>query len=136
LGAVYPALGTDGTPAPSLPSTDNVYPEQITVYVGGTQATVTSAGLAPGLVGLYQVTFTVPFNAVAGDNDLDISAVLTSGATDSYNSEALIPVGTGSAASARQPVPRARGRVRAVLATPRSKPCFFGARTGCKAKSQ
>jgi hypothetical protein len=93
--------------------------------------------LAPDLAGLYQVDFTVPFNAVAGDNDLDISGVLLSGATDSYNSQAVIPVGTGAAASARQPVARARGRVRAASATPRSKPCFFfGDKTGCKAKSQ
>ncbi len=62
LGAVYPA-GTDGAAGPPLPNADNVYPEQITVYVGGTQATVTFAGLAPALVGLYQVNFTVPFNA-------------------------------------------------------------------------
>jgi uncharacterized protein (TIGR03437 family) len=132
LGAVYPA-GTDGAAGPPLPNTDNVYPEQITVYVGGTQATVTSASLAPGLVGLYQVTFTVPFNAVAGDNDLDISPVLANGTTDSYNSQALIPV-AASTASARQPAARARGRVRAASAKPRSKPCFFfRAKPGCKA---
>lgn len=137
LGAVYPELGGDGTAAPAAPNTDNVYPEQVTIYVGGVQATVSSASLAPGLVGLYQVTFTVPFNAVAGDNDLDISPVFTSGATDAYNSQALIPVGTGSTASARQPAVRARGRVRARAATPRSQPCFFfGPGARCKANTQ
>jgi uncharacterized protein (TIGR03437 family) len=136
LGATFP-LASDGSAGLASPPYETPYPQQITVYVGGTQATVTFAGLAPDLVGLYQVDFTVPFNAVAGDNDLDLSGVLLSGATDSYNSQAVIPVGTGAAASARQPVARARGRVRAASATPRSKPCFFfGDKTGCKAKSQ
>ena len=96
LGSVYPPLSVQGAAGPVNPFSKTA-PQQITVYVGGTQATVTYAGLAPDLAGLYQVDFTVPFNAVAGDNDLDISArIIVNGfATDSYNSQALIPVGYG-----------------------------------------
>jgi uncharacterized protein (TIGR03437 family) len=56
-----------GVPAPIAPplSTTTAMP---TVTVGGVQANVTFSGLAPGLVGLYQVNARVPDNAPSGDS--------------------------------------------------------------------
>ena len=141
LGAVYPPVVSDGSAAPSNPPS-LVYPAQITAYVGGAQATVNFAELAPGFAGLYQVEVVIPSNAVAGDNALDISGTVPIDAAgdlavDSYNSQALIPIGSGPSASARKPATRVRGRLRAESVKPRAKPCLlFGARTGCKAKDR
>jgi uncharacterized protein (TIGR03437 family) len=57
LGTTHPVVA-DGTAAPSSPlsSADAA----VTVTVGGLPATVSFAGLWPGQVGYYQVTFTVP----------------------------------------------------------------------------
>jgi uncharacterized protein (TIGR03437 family) len=105
LGAVNPGI-TDGAAGPSdtLSRTKNT----IAVYVGGMMATVTYAGLAPGLAGLYQVNVTIPSGLTAGDNALDIAG------PDSYTSQALISVGTASGAAStgvteaktRRPPPR------------------------------
>jgi hypothetical protein len=58
----------------------------IAVYIGGAQATVGYAGLAPQLAGLYQINVTVPTGAIAGDNNLDIAG------PDAYSSECLIAI--------------------------------------------
>jgi uncharacterized protein (TIGR03437 family) len=84
LGDVTPSV-SDGNPGVSS-STNN----KITALVSGTSATVAYAGLAPTLVGLYQVNLTIPTGLTAGDNFLDISG------PDSYTTEALISIGTGS----------------------------------------
>jgi len=89
LGDVFPSQ-LDGAAAPtdSLVNTSN----QITADISGTAATPTFAGRAPGYVGLYQVNVTIPSGVTAGDNFIDISG------PDSYNSEALISIGSSSAA--------------------------------------
>ncbi len=66
LGAVTPAV-LDGTAGLSNPlSTVN---EAVAVTVGNLNATVTYAGLAPGLPGLYQINFTVP-SALSGTGNI------------------------------------------------------------------
>lgn len=104
LGAVTPTI-SDGNAGPVSPLSQTT--NTITAYIGGTQATVTYSGLAPQLAGLYQVNVTVPAGLTAGDNNLDISG------PDSYSSEVVIPVGSGSAANSeavtaksRRPMPR------------------------------
>ena len=87
LGDVTPSIG-DGTPGVSS-STSNA----ITAAVNNTPATIAYAGLAPTLVGLYQVNVQIPSGIAAGDWYLDISG------PDSYTSEAVISVGSGSLAS-------------------------------------
>ncbi len=104
LGAPFPtngdgALGTSG----GLVQTINV-------DVSGTDVgALAYAGLAPGLAGLYQINFTVPAGAVAGDNSLGILG------PDSYSDESIIPVSSGSTASARsspEATPAAKGNSR------------------------
>ena len=64
LGPVSPALpsglaaGAGGTTIPTL-----TIPPRVTI--GGQQATIQFAGLAPGFVGLYQVNAVVPSNTAA-----------------------------------------------------------------------
>lgn len=65
----------------------------IYAYVGGTQATVAYAGLAPYLAGLYQVNVTVPANATAGENIVEILG------PDSDSFQATMPVGSTSTTS-------------------------------------
>ncbi len=88
LGTTNPVI-PDGS-AGVFSQTNNT----IDIYIGGIQATVGYSGLAPDLAGLYQINFTVPTGVTAGDNTLEIVG------PDSDAAEALIPVGTGLAASA------------------------------------
>jgi len=93
LGDVFPSI-PDGSAGPS--STLSMTSNPITADINGTTATVTYAGLAPGLAGLYQVNLQIPSGVSAGDNYLDISG------PDSYASEALISIGSsGLSAQAR-----------------------------------
>jgi len=69
LGDVFPSI-PDGSVASST-SFSNAS-NQITATVGGVAATVTFAGLAPGLAGLYQVNVTIPSGVTAGDNYLEL----------------------------------------------------------------
>jgi endo-1,4-beta-xylanase len=62
-GPTKPAVA-DGTPAPVSPPSKETL--ATTVTVGGAQASVSFAGMAPGFVGLVQVNFQVP-NLPAGD---------------------------------------------------------------------
>ncbi len=118
LGTVLPPI-TDGTPGPS-PTLSNTAPAgDITADINGTAATVQYAGLAPYLVGLYQLNVTIPTTATAGDNYLEIFG------PDSDNLQALIPVGSGATGAAvskaaRRPAPRLRPRSK-----PRPQACFF-----------
>ncbi len=69
LGDVFPSI-PDGSVASST-SLSNAS-NQMTATVGGIAATVTFAGLAPGLAGLYQVNVTIPSGVTAGDNYLEL----------------------------------------------------------------
>jgi uncharacterized protein (TIGR03437 family) len=91
LGDVNPAIA-DGAPGPAvepLSRTTNAF----NVYVGPQQTATTFVGLAPQLIGLYQINLTVPSGVTAGN------AILTIAGPDSFNSEALIPIGSGSTAA-------------------------------------
>jgi uncharacterized protein (TIGR03437 family) len=113
LGAVIPAV-PDGSAAPTNPF--SLVVNTITAFVGGIQASVGYSGLAPGEAALYQVNLTIPTGVTTGDNALDISG------PDSYTSEAVIPVTTGSSAAspALAPAPLA-SRMRG-SATPVRRP--------------
>jgi uncharacterized protein (TIGR03437 family) len=129
LGTVYPPI-TDGAPGPPGPNLSNTYPAgDIAADISGTPATVQYAGLAPYLIGLYQLNVTIPTTTAAGDNYLEIFG------PDSDNLQALIPVGSGAAPSAisgsavsgsavrkaaRKPAARVRQRSK-----PRPPACFF-----------
>ena len=90
LGAVNPSI-PDGSAGPSSPTSNAT--NTISADITGTTATVGFAGLAPTLAGLYQVNLTIPSGLTSGDNVLDIEG------PDSYTSEAIIPIGTGSGAT-------------------------------------
>jgi uncharacterized protein (TIGR03437 family) len=72
MGATNPSV-LSGTPAPSTPLAHAV--TQPTVTVGGQNAPVAYAGLSPGIVGVYQIDFTVPTTAPAGN----LNVVVTQG---------------------------------------------------------
>jgi uncharacterized protein (TIGR03437 family) len=95
LGAVTPPI-TDGDagPSPTLSFTSNT----ITATVGGVKATVTFAGLAPQLAGLYQANVTIPAGVKAGDNYLDLAG------PDAYTSEVLISIAGTPSANAVTPL--------------------------------
>jgi uncharacterized protein (TIGR03437 family) len=102
LGAVSPSV-SDGSAGPSSPLSNTT--NTISAYINGQTATVTYAGLAPGLGGVYQMNVTLPTGLASGTYYLDIAG------PDSYTSEATIPVGTVSASgSVAQPAVRARPR--------------------------
>jgi uncharacterized protein (TIGR03437 family) len=90
LGAVSPAI-SDGSAGPTSPFSNTT--NTTTSYIGGTQASVGYAGLAPGYAGLYQMNVTVPTGLTAGDNALDVSG------PDAYSSVCLIAVGNSSSAA-------------------------------------
>lgn len=70
LGTVNQNLAS-GAGAPSNPPAQaNTWP---TVTVGGKNATVSFAGLAPGFVGLYQVNFVVPAGVGTGPQPVQMS---------------------------------------------------------------
>ncbi len=100
LGATNPAIA-DGSITPGTSLTNAV--NEVDVYLDGPtsseQATVAFTGLTPGLIGLYQINFTVPTGVSAGDNILELVGVGTdsTGATyeDTDNFEALISIGSG-----------------------------------------
>ena len=60
-----------GAGAPSLPLAATT--TKVTVLVGGVPSEVQFAGLAPGLVGVYQVNFRVPANAPVGGQSLMVT---------------------------------------------------------------
>ena len=63
LGAVTPAVAA-GTPTPVSPLSSTVAP--VTANIAGRDATVLFAGLAPGLIGVYQVNILVPASTPSG----------------------------------------------------------------------
>jgi uncharacterized protein (TIGR03437 family) len=70
LGATDPQAA-DGDPAPPQAQTT----QPVTVTIGGIPAPVDSAGLAPGLVGVYQVRSQVPPGVPAGDQTPVVVAI-------------------------------------------------------------
>jgi uncharacterized protein (TIGR03437 family) len=65
LGATSPAVAT-GQAAPAVPPLALVT-TPVKVTIGGVEAAVEFAGLAPGFVGLYQVNARVPAGVTAGN---------------------------------------------------------------------
>src|SRR5207302_697559 len=90
---------SDGSPGPvdTLSKATNT----IAASIGGVTATVTYAGLAPQLAGLYQINLTIPAGVKAGDNTLDISG------PDAYTTECLIAIAGASGSTTATPVFRA-----------------------------
>jgi uncharacterized protein (TIGR03437 family) len=72
MGPTNPSVPT-GAPAPGPPNPLATATLQPTVTVGGQQASVAFAGLTPGAVGLYQITFQVPTGAASGDQNLVVA---------------------------------------------------------------
>ncbi|MCC6363612.1 MAG: hypothetical protein IT165_08800 [Bryobacterales bacterium] len=91
LGSVSPAVA-DGSPGPANPTSSAV--ASMAAYLDGKIANVSFSGLAPTLVGLYQMNIQVPAGVRSGDRYLDIAG------PDSYNSQAVIPISGGAADSA------------------------------------
>ncbi|MBV6430317.1 MAG: hypothetical protein IANPNBLG_00426 [Bryobacteraceae bacterium] len=87
LGSVSPAVA-DGTPGPANPTSSAV--ASLAAYLDGKTVNVSFAGLAPTLVGLYQMNLQIPATVRSGDRYLDIAG------PDSYNSEAVIPISGGA----------------------------------------
>ena len=91
LGAVNPTIA-DGAVGPLSPLSWTT--NTITTDISGVTATVTFAGLAPGVAGLYQMNVTIPSGLTAGDNYLDL------GGPEAYTSEVLISIAGTSSSSA------------------------------------
>jgi len=72
----------------------------IDVYIDGILATVSFAGSQSSVGGGYQMNVVVPSGVTTGNVFLDIAG------PDSYNSEIVIPVGTGNSSSALRKAPR------------------------------
>lgn len=105
LGAVTPAVA-DGAPGPTNPLSQAS--NTISVFMGGQTATVSFAGLAPGLIGLDQINVQVPTGLSAGNIALEVAG------PDSDTLEAFLPIGGGTANSTPAPashlrVPRTSG---------------------------
>ena len=114
LGTPVPSNG-DGALGGTSCVSGSCLLNDVAVDVGGLNVgTLAFAGLAPGLAGLYQINFQVPPICVsststsclpgAGSYTLGISgqvAVTGGNVEDSYSNEALLPVSSASAASAR-----------------------------------
>lgn len=100
LGAVNPTIA-NGAAGPSSPLSYTA--NTITADISGVTATVTFAGLAPGLAGLYQVNVTMPSGLTAGDNYLDLAG------PGAYTSEVQISIAgtTSSSASLVHTAPQA-----------------------------
>jgi len=70
LGAVTPQVNA-GTPAPSSPPARAIITPR--VRIGNQDATVTYAGLAPGMIGIYQVNAIVPSGLKSGSQTVSWS---------------------------------------------------------------
>jgi uncharacterized protein (TIGR03437 family) len=135
LGTAYPPVA-DGAAPPDSPLSYTV--NSIQADVDGNNATVTFAGLAPTLAGLYQINVTIPSTTTAGDHELDISGLDQSGTTlQSYEQQVLIPVSGGLARPAVETTSRRHTRVANSAGVQRSRRCFFGGgKTACSAQPQ
>ncbi|MEO8661416.1 MAG: IPT/TIG domain-containing protein [Bryobacteraceae bacterium] len=84
LGAVSPAVA-DGAPGPATPPY-SLAVNPIVIYIGGVAATTSYIGLAPQLVGLYQINVTVPTGVASGDASVDVAG------PDFYTTQAVLPI--------------------------------------------
>jgi hypothetical protein len=91
LGAVTPPV-PDGAAGPVSPLSTTT--GQTVARIRGRPAEVSFAGLAPQLIGLYQVNLKVPDGLPQGDAYLDL---LAAGA---YSSQVLLPIGGSTAEDA------------------------------------
>lgn len=124
LGSVSPNVA-DGAAAPANVQTANT----IGADIGGVAATVIFAGLTPTLSGLYQIDLTLPSTGLtAGDNTIDISG------PDSYTTQALVSIGSGTAASDRKPSAKVRRRPKTHANASRKAFCFPSRGKTCKAE--
>jgi uncharacterized protein (TIGR03437 family) len=114
FGLTSPTVA-DGTQSPAGAPALNL----LNAFIGGTQATVSFEGLAPGYVGLYEMTLVVPTGLTPGDNILEIAG------PDSDNFEAKISIGTVGAAAVQAD---ARSQPTAQLARPHARPAVKKAR--------
>lgn len=73
-----------GVVAGEIASGQSSLENPLTMTIGGATATVSYAGLAPGLVGLYQINATVPANLATGNQSVQVSLNGTAGAQDVY----------------------------------------------------
>ena len=80
LGVTDPLISS-GSATPTAPLLYTFYP--VAAYVGDAQARVTFAGLAPGLVGVYQVNAQLPLSIPSGTHELIIVAI--NGVTSQIN---------------------------------------------------
>ena len=87
LGDVSPAVA-DGAPGPTSPFSTTT--NTLTIYIGGTAAATSFVGLAPGLVGLYQINVQIPSTLTTGNQSFAIAS------PDFYITEAWIPVGAAA----------------------------------------
>lgn len=71
LGAVRPAVST-GAVAPSAPPFAETTDRPV-VTVAGLSSEVAYSGLAPGLIGLYQINFRIPAGAPTGPQDVVVT---------------------------------------------------------------
>jgi uncharacterized protein (TIGR03437 family) len=83
LGDVNPAVSA-GVPAPSDPLSRVT--SFLSAFIDGREGTAQFIGLAPGLIGLYQINVEVPANTASGDVTFEL------GTADSFHSSALLPV--------------------------------------------
>jgi uncharacterized protein (TIGR03437 family) len=127
LGSVTPTV-SDGAAAPSDTLINADETSNILIYLDDgvdnpTQANVLFAGLAPGLVGLYQVNFTVPSSGLTnGDVYIDFNTL-----------EALTQMATISVSGFSQSNARPNSRHR--TAAPRGRAVSPGAPHGKAVKS-
>jgi uncharacterized protein (TIGR03437 family) len=112
LGDVLPSP-PDGVAGPSPPSQLSKTTVTPTVEIGGTAATVSFSGLAPGLAG-YQIGLTVPSGLTTGDNVLEVDGA------DSSTVETLISIGDSSAEVKPTTGATPHGRLRKRPSGPRS----------------
>jgi uncharacterized protein (TIGR03437 family) len=76
-------LVTPNVPAGEITPSGNSLTLPLEVFVGGVQANVTYAGLAPGSVGLYQINLVIPKITVGGNPPTPVSLTFTLGGLNS-----------------------------------------------------
>jgi uncharacterized protein (TIGR03437 family) len=101
LGLTDPPI-PDGTPGPINPPSIT---QAVDASIDGVDVDVSYAGLAPALIGLYQMNIRIPTSTAPGDAFLDIRG------PDAISSMATVPVGGAALAAAEQRSAR-RDRIR------------------------
>ncbi len=110
LGRVFPVNGVSAIDGGAAGPNGDTVVANIEVDVAGFGSTsIPYAGVTPGTAGLYQINFVVPTSAPPGNDAL---AIVGPG---SYSSQALLPVGAGSAGHSTLPAASATSNQRKVL---------------------